>query len=48
MIVQVSAKIQPTAHELLLDAARYLFWEKGYTATGVAELLQRAQVNSGS
>jgi len=38
----------PTARELLLDAARHLFWEKGYSATGVAELLQRAQVNSGS
>lgn len=37
-----------TARELLLEAARFLFWEKGYTATGVAELLQRAQVNSGS
>jgi len=48
MIVQVSAQTPPTARELLLDAARYLFWEKGYTATGVAELLQRAQVNSGS
>ncbi len=37
-----------TARDLLLDAARYLFWEKGYTATGVAELLQRAGVNAGS
>jgi AcrR family transcriptional regulator len=32
----------------LLDAARYLFWEKGYTATGMAEILERAQANSGS
>ena len=48
MIVQVSIQTPPTARELLLDAARYLFWEKGYAATGVAELLQRAQVNSGS
>jgi TetR/AcrR family transcriptional repressor of nem operon len=48
MIVQVMALPAPTARELLLDAARYLFWEKGYAATGVAELLQRAQVNSGS
>jgi AcrR family transcriptional regulator len=38
----------PTARELLLDAARYLFWEKGYAATGVAELLGRAGVNAGS
>ena len=48
MIVQVTAKTPPTARELLLEAARYLFWEKGYTATGVAELLERAGVNSGS
>ena len=32
----------------LLDAARYLFWEKGYAATGMAEILERAQANSGS
>ncbi len=32
----------------LLEAARYLFWEKGYAATGMAELLERAQANSGS
>jgi len=48
MIVQVTTTPPPSARELLLDAARYLFWEKGYAATGVAELLQRAQVNSGS
>ncbi|MGA2130988.1 MAG: TetR/AcrR family transcriptional regulator [Bryobacteraceae bacterium] len=45
MIVQDST---PTARDLLLEAARYLFWEKGYAATGVAELLARAGVNSGS
>jgi TetR/AcrR family transcriptional repressor of nem operon len=32
----------------LLDAARYLFWEKGYAATGMAEILERAEANSGS
>ena len=32
----------------LLDAARYLFWEKGYAATGMAEILDRAEANSGS
>jgi AcrR family transcriptional regulator len=32
----------------LLEAARYLFWEKGYAATGMAELLDRAGANSGS
>ncbi len=32
----------------MLDAARYLFWEKGYAATGIAEILDRADANSGS
>lgn len=32
----------------IVEAARYLFWEKGYAATGLAELLERANVNSGS
>ena len=32
----------------IIEAARDLFWEKGYTATGLAELLQRANANSGS
>ena len=42
---------KPHAHATrarLLDAARYLFWQKGYAATGMAELLERAQANSGS
>jgi len=32
----------------LVEAARYLFWEKGYATTGLAELLARAEANSGS
>jgi len=32
----------------IVEAARYLFWEKGYAATGLAELLARANANSGS
>ncbi len=32
----------------LLEAAQLLFWEKGYTATGMAEILERGQANSGS
>ena len=31
-----------------MEAARYLFWEKGYAATGIAEILGRADANSGS
>jgi AcrR family transcriptional regulator len=32
----------------LLESARYLFWEQGYAATGMADILKRAQANSGS
>src|SRR5262252_1360567 len=32
----------------IVEAARYLFWEKGYAATGLSELLARANANSGS
>jgi len=31
-----------------VEAARFLFWEKGYAATGLAELLARASAISGS
>jgi TetR/AcrR family transcriptional regulator, transcriptional repressor for nem operon len=34
--------------ERLVDAARYLFWEQGYAATGLAQILARAEANSGS
>jgi TetR/AcrR family transcriptional repressor of nem operon len=37
-----------STRERILDAARYLFWEKGYAATGMAEILQRARANAGS
>ena len=36
------------SRERLIDAALYLFWLKGYAATGVAEILDRADVRSGS
>ena len=32
----------------LVESARHLFWEKGYAATGLAEILARADANSGS
>ena len=32
----------------IVEAARGLFWEKGFAATGMSELLQRAEANSGS
>src|SRR4051812_41078530 len=44
----VQAQTANNTRARLLDAARYLFWEKGYAATGMAEILERAQANSGS
>jgi AcrR family transcriptional regulator len=38
----------PDTRSRIVEAARYLFWEKGYAATGLAELLARADANSGS
>ena len=32
----------------LVEAARYLFWARGYAATGLSEILRRARANSGS
>src|ERR1700722_14760759 len=32
----------------LVESARYLFWERGFAGTSMADLLAHAQVNSGS
>jgi TetR/AcrR family transcriptional repressor of nem operon len=32
----------------LINSARYLFWERGFAGTSMADLLAHAQVNSGS
>lgn len=32
----------------LIDSARYLFWERGFSGTSMADLLSHAGVNSGS
>jgi TetR/AcrR family transcriptional regulator, transcriptional repressor for nem operon len=37
-----------SSRERLVDSALYLFWLQGYAATGVAEILERADVRSGS
>jgi TetR/AcrR family transcriptional repressor of nem operon len=39
---------RPDTRTRLVEAARHLFWEKGYAATGLSEILARAEANSGS
>ncbi len=41
------AKAQPT-RDRLIASARYLFWERGFAGTSMADLLAHAAVNSGS
>jgi TetR/AcrR family transcriptional repressor of nem operon len=43
----VPAKNQPT-RERIVEAGLYLFWLRGYAATGIAEILSRAKANAGS
>ncbi len=40
-------KISDT-RQRLIDSARYLFWERGFAGTSMADLLAHAEVNSGS
>lgn len=42
-----SPRPNPT-RQRLLEAAMYLFWERGYNATGMADVLKRARARSGS
>src|ERR1700742_2068 len=46
MINQVAAG--PDTRTRLVQSAMQLFWEKGYNSTSIADVLQTAQVNSGS
>lgn len=38
----------PATRQRLVDSARYLFWERGFAGTSMADLLTHAKVNSGS
>lgn len=38
----------PSTRDRLIESARFLFWERGFAGTSMAELLAHAGVNSGS
>ncbi len=40
--------IGPASRQRLVESARYLFWERGFAGTSMADLLAHARVNSGS
>jgi len=48
MFNQMTTATKPSSRERILEAARELFWVNGYEATSVAEILDKAGVNSGS
>jgi TetR/AcrR family transcriptional repressor of nem operon len=41
-------KPSSSTRDRLIDSARYLFWERGFAGTSMAELLAHSEVNSGS
>jgi TetR/AcrR family transcriptional regulator, transcriptional repressor for nem operon len=42
------SKAQLSTRDRLIESARFLFWERGFAGTSMAELLAHAEVNSGS
>jgi len=47
-ILKVPRPKEPSTRQKLVEAARRLFLDKGYEATGIAEILRESGVNSGS
>jgi len=43
-----SVSKNPNTRERLIEAGLYLFWLQGYAATGVAQILAKADANAGS
>ena len=41
-------KEKKSTRDRLVESALYLFWEQGYAATGIAQILERAEANAGS
>jgi len=43
-----TAPVTASTRDRLVEAARHLFWERGYGAASMSDILARAQANSGS
>src|SRR5262249_42858048 len=43
-----STNMKPETRQRLVEVARDLFWHQGYAATGIAQILQKADAGSGS
>src|ERR1700746_3817227 len=43
-----ASKNSASTRDRLIDSARFLFWERGFAGTSMAELLAHAEGNSGS
>lgn len=39
---------EKSTRDRLVESALFLFWEQGYAATGIAQILERAKANAGS
>lgn len=48
MKVTGKTRAEKPTRERIVEAALYLFWLRGYAATGIAEILERADANAGS
>lgn len=48
MSLKNKAEAGKPTRERIIESALYLFWLRGYAATGIAEILERAQANAGS
>ena len=48
MVKTMDSPVAAPTRDRLVETARQLFLTKGYEATGIAEILRKAEVNSGS
>jgi TetR/AcrR family transcriptional repressor of nem operon len=45
---RIDRRVKPETRSKLIEAARHLFWERGFEATSLSDILQRSDTKSGS